>query len=188
MANARMRLKELKDKIPGASIEWVTDGHWLDNTLPPFTTRVTVRVGTTTLYFGESGEKYTKKEAEEAAAQAALNNAGNHETNKETRAKAWLGDAAQELVLALLGTRKALSADQLDDLSQQLLSNDALTALAEQQLVSPTLTATEEEARFGRRLLQDLDILLDILLHALVDANPKLYNSLVNSVEQAAQP
>ena len=188
MANARMRLKELKDKIPCAAIEWVTSGHGLDNTQPPFTTRVTVRVATTTHYFGESGVEHTKKEAEEAAAQAALNNAGNPQTYQQTRATAWLGDAAQELVLALLGTRAALSADQLDDLSQQLLSNDALTALAEQQLVSMTVTATEEEARFGRRLLQDLDILLEILVPALVDANPKLYNALVNSVEQAAKP
>ena len=141
----------------------------------------------TTLYLGESGVEHTKKEAAEAAAQAALNNAGNNQTSAETRAKAWLGDAAQEVVLALLGTRAALSADQLDDLSQRLLSNDALTAMAEQQLVSPTVTATEEEARFGWRLLQDLDTLLEILVPALVDANPSLYNALVNSMEQAAQ-
>jgi hypothetical protein len=185
MASAFSQLKELTDKLPGAQVFPVYQEFGPDNQ-KQFTCRVEVRDQAGHVYYaGESVVPHKKKQyAKEAAAQAALNNAGNHNNTAQTRAQAWLGDAAQDFVLALLGTRAGLSAVQLDSLSQELLSNDALAAMANVPLVSTAQTATEEEARFGRSLLQAVDLLLAILVPALQEANPALYNVLVQRVQQ----
>jgi len=194
-----MRLKELADKIPRARIvrKVANARDEFDFNEPPFIAKVWVYDGCNELiYHGCSDEALSKKDAEEdAACQALLS--GSHyfdfftpqatEADKAAvRKQAWLGDAAQEFVLGLLGTRAGLTAAQLDDLSQRLLCNKALAEDAPEQLVSETLTATHVEARLGLRLAQHIDILLETLLPALLDANPALHDKLQAGVAAVA--
>ena len=94
------------------------------------------------------------------------------------RAQAWLGDAALDFILALLGSRAGLSAQQMDTLSQQRLSNEALALLAPEDLASVALTATGVEADVGASVAPLADQLLAILLPALYDANALLADAL----------
>lgn len=188
MANARMRLKELADRIPNARVEravFSTNG----GIHPPFEAYVRVYDAQDVLRFsGSSQGAHKKTDAEEAAATAALRDGdlGAPDANlalpTAVRAQAWLGDAALEVILALLATRSGLSAAQMDNLSQRLLCNNSLAAGAPEQLASAALTATEVEARLGRRLAQIHDELLDLLLPALEEANPTLAETLQDAV------
>lgn len=189
--NARMRLKELADKVPGSEVLKSCKSYGLSGpNQPPFRASVVVVTngGCKVLYSGKSGDAWTVKEAEEAAAADALRKAGAGDDGAPAavRAEAWLGDAAQEFILALLGTRAGLTAAQLDHLSQTLLSNEALAAGAPEQLVSVTLTATEAEAKLGRRVTADTGNLLTLLLPALREANPALDAALRRAVKFAA--
>ena len=189
MANCRMRLRELAN-VTGA--RYVADLIPVNDGLQPRFMAV-VRVcdaNEREIYKGESDAKLSKPEAEEAAAQDAWDKAGLGDPAEYSKAavrrQAWLGDAAQDFVLGLLGTRAGLTAAQMDDLSQSLLCNKALAEDAPEQLASDTLTATHVEARLGLRLAQNLDSLLEILLKALIDANPALHDKLQAGVAAVA--
>jgi hypothetical protein len=177
--NQRMKLKELADKF-GRQPAYTFSSNGADHLLE-FQAVVKVHDATGALrYSGECGARFpTKKEAQEAAAAAALRNGdvvsgGNTAVSSETRKSAWLGDAAFELILALLGTRHGLSVEQLDGVSQALFSNESLASYAPEQLASSTLTATSVESNMGVHLVQHVDALLDVLVPAMTTANPAL--------------
>ena len=189
---AQKYLKGLADKLQGNRYEWDISVSGASH-LSLFTASVRVYDGNDVLrYHGEGAAASTKQGAKEEAAKAAVSAAGHvlpdsADTDKAAvRRQAWLGDAAQEFVLGLLGTRAGLTAAQMDDLSQSLLCNKALAEDAPEQLASETLTATHVEARLGLRLAQHLDSLLEILLPALIDANPALHDKLQAGVAAAA--
>lgn len=192
MANARMRLKELADKL-GAVPQYNTQSCASVNNAPPFTSAVVVRSATgDLLYSGSSGQALNIKAAQEEAAADALSKAeGDQSERTEVRSQAWLGDAAQDFILALLGAKRGLSAAQLDAISQSELSNETLAKFAGApggpgQLASVTLTATAAEASLGRRIAVDADALLGCLLPALEEANPRLAKALEAAVILAA--
>lgn len=144
-------------------------------------------------YYGTSGAGSpfpSIRAAEEAAAADALRNAGlgagEDAGRAAVRAQAWVGDAAQDFVLALLGARAGFTVQQFDDLSQQLFCNKALAACAPEQLASETLTATGVEAALGRRLTTDIDALLALLLPAMAESNAQLADKLQEAVAQSA--
>ena len=187
-----MRLKELGDTL-GATLAYDFNVVGADHALR-FSATVEGRDASGVVrYHGDSGDFFpTKKQAQEAAAANALGNAGvavggGATLSAATRAQAWLGDAAFEFALALLGTREGLSVEQFDRLSQQLFNNGALAAAAPhaRQLTSVVLTATNEEARLGTRLTPHFDSLLDILLPAVHDANPAVAAALQAAVAAA---
>lgn len=194
MANYRMRLKELTDKLQGPRYEWDDRTVTGASHQPLFTSSVRVYDGNDVLRYNgvSAAAASSKKDAKEDAAMAAVLAAGHvlpesADTDKAAvRKQAWLGDAAQEFVLGLLGTRAGLTAAQLDDLSQRLFCNKALAEDAPEQLVSETLTATHVEARLGLRLAQHIDVLLETLLPALLDANPALHDKLQAGVAAVA--
>jgi hypothetical protein len=97
-------------------------------------------------------------------------------------AQAWLGDAALDFIVALMGTKEGLSVAQMDRVSQRQLCNKALAGCAREQLASETLTATEVEASVGRSLTPLIDDLLELLLPALREANPELASDLRGAV------
>ena len=201
MSNRREQLKHLADTLFKPS-RIASDCYSLNgNNQPPFKAFVKVYDGHGALrYDGESGELANSKDKaeEEAAISAMLRSGMGDRTTAESlpaladtskaavRKQAWLGDAAQEFVLGLLGTRERLTAAQMDTLSQRLLCNKALAEDAPEQLASETLTATHVEARLGLRLAQDIDILLETLLPALIDANPALHNKVQAAVAAIA--
>ena len=144
-------------------------------------------------YRGASTEEASSKaDAKESAAKAAVLAAGHvipddADTDKAAvRKQAWLGDAAQDFVLGLLGAKAGLKVEQLDKISQQLLCNKALAEDEPEKLALETLTATHVEARLGERLMDDMDSLLNVLLPALVAANPALHSKLQAAVAAAA--
>ena len=144
-------------------------------------------------YRGASTEEASSKaDAKESAAKAAVLAAGHvipddADTDKAAvRKQAWLGDAAQDFVLGLLGAKAGLKVEQLDKISQQLLCNKALAEDEPEKLALETLTATHVEARLGERLMDDMDSLLNVLLPALVAANPALHNKLQAAVAAVA--
>ncbi len=187
---ARGRLQMLCDKNPG----WTLTYENSTSTGPPhqrlFSLDIVVRdAGDNVRFSGSSGHALSLKAAQEQAAVNALESAdmGDQAVPAAVRAQAWLGDAAQEFLLALLASKAGLSAAQQDDISQALFSNAALAAGAPVQLASPYLTATEVEAALGRAVGQRIDDLLAILLPALHAGNPPLAAALQAAVAARAQ-
>jgi hypothetical protein len=189
--NSRMVLQELADKFSSKAV-YTFAAHGPPH-LRLFHAAVTVFDLTGAVrYHGESGNHFaTKKEAQEAAAAAALLNGdvmggGNVATlSAETRKRAWAGDRAFAFILALLGMRHDLSVEQLDGVSQALFSNESLAGFAPQPLASVVLTATSVEANMGVGLAQHVDVLLDVFLPVMTSANPALAAALQAAVIQA---
>ena len=184
-----MRLKELADKWGNCKFIY-NDSVTGEAHLPRYSASLTViDPAGTQRYSGVScrADYPNMDDAQEAAAADALRNAGDESDPAAVRAQAWLGDAAQELILGLLGSRAGLSATQLDALSQRHLSNTALAKLAPEQLVSVTLTATHAEASLGVVVAQHADVLLATLMAALCEANAPLADELQSAVARAAE-
>lgn len=189
--NQRMMLKELADRFSSQPVYTFTS-RGADHVLS-FYASVTVHDAAGAVrYCGESGAHFaTKKAAQEAAAAAALLSgdavgAGNNGlAAAATRAHAWVGDAAFEFILALLGARHGLSVEQLDGVSQALFSNESLAGYAPEPLASVVLTATGVEATMGAGLAPHVDVLLDVLLPVMTNANPALAAAVQAAVNQA---
>ena len=189
--NHRMMLKELADRFSSQPV-YTCHSHGADHLLSFYASVSVLDAAGVLRYTGDSGLVHfaTKKAAQEAAAAAALLNgdavgAGNNALAAETRAHAWVGDAAFEFVLALLGTRHGLSVEQLDGVSQALFSNESLAGYAPEPLASVVLTATGVEATMGVGLAPHVDVLLDALLPVMTNANPALAAALQVAVNQA---
>ena len=181
MANARMQLKELCDRH-GWRMSYTTSKSGPDHAASFTATVVATTISMLVAKTGTAYGAFTKAEAmEEACADAlGLDDDFGPSGPQAQRGDAWVGDAAQEMLIALLGL--GLSAEQLDGVSQLCASNVALAAAAAVPLTSVTATATAEEARAGRSVAAVAAELLDILLPAMQDANANFVAAVVSEV------
>ena len=182
--NARMRLKEHCDTQCSWNVSYVEHksgpGH-----KPVFRITVNVYSEDGDLKATANGEGQTKDHAKEMACTKALR-FFEVEHTPAVRAAAWVGDAAAELLLALLASKAGFSAAQMDALSQSLCSNIWLAKSRKVQLSSTTRTATAAEAAVGYELAKDEDRLLDLLLPAVQRGNPALVEAMQTAVAGAA--
>jgi hypothetical protein len=111
MANARMRLKELADKIPRSTIERACFSVHGDDQ-PPFRANVSVFDSWFDLRYFGSGQALTKKDAEEIAAADALFKAGVGAGAKRssTTAVALGASAAQDILSGIAERKQAIGA------------------------------------------------------------------------------
>ena len=163
---------------------WDCDGGSGPSHAPVFTcsVRVVAASGGPVLAAG-TGSGSTRAAAQDAAAAAALACMDELASTPtaELEALAWVGDAALDALLALLGHRARLSAAQLDAIRQRLANNSALGGGAPGRAAATTV-----EAAVGAQVLLDADALQPLLLAAVRRGAPALVAELEAAVAGAA--